>query len=129
MSEYFWKAHRHVLRDIDALIAQAGGMPNFGQGYYTRPETGPQQHRMYEMDRDVAAYFLKDHAYVLKALDRIVAEGVRFIFPRPPTCIRRTAKRIACTRWTAMAASSPPAAPWRITLGNPTATPWGLSRG
>lgn len=52
VSEFFWKAHRGVLRDIDVLIAQSGGMHNFVQGYYTRPETGPQQHRMFEMDRD-----------------------------------------------------------------------------
>lgn len=50
VAEFFEKEHRHVLRDIDLLVAQ--GVPNFGQGYYTLPATGSQQHRFFDMDRD-----------------------------------------------------------------------------
>jgi len=54
---YFEKQHKHVLRDIDGLIRQGvsnfgEGAPKFGQGSYTLPETGQQQHRCYDMTRD-----------------------------------------------------------------------------
>jgi len=50
----FQKQHGHVLRDIDNLITAEPslGLSNFGEGSYTLAETGPQQHRCYDMDRD-----------------------------------------------------------------------------
>lgn len=53
VAAFFGKSHRHVLRDIDNLITDAGApLPNFGQGSYTLPSTGNQEHRCYDMDRD-----------------------------------------------------------------------------
>lgn len=54
VAAFFGKQHGHVLRDIDALRAQMpeGGVSKFGEGVYTMPETGPQQHRCIVMDRD-----------------------------------------------------------------------------
>jgi Rha family phage regulatory protein len=69
VSEYFWKSHRHVLEAIDKLLEQAGGLPNFRQGYYTRSETGSQQHRMYEIDRD---------GFTLLAMGFTGAEALKF---------------------------------------------------
>lgn len=54
VATFFGKNHRDVTRAIDTLIAQEQnlGVRNFAQGYYTLPETGSQQHRHYDMDRD-----------------------------------------------------------------------------
>lgn len=54
VAAFFGKNHRDVTRAIDALVAQEPnlGVRNFAQGYHTLPETGSQQHRHYEMDRD-----------------------------------------------------------------------------
>ena len=43
------KNHQHVLRDCDALNAEYEklGLSKIGQGYYTHPNTGDQQHREY----------------------------------------------------------------------------------
>lgn len=54
VAAFFGKNHRDVTRAIDALVGQEPdlGVRNFAQGYYTLPETGNQQHRSYDMDRD-----------------------------------------------------------------------------
>ncbi|MFG1433378.1 Rha family transcriptional regulator [Xanthobacter sp. V2C-8] len=53
VARYFGKEHKNVLRDIDTLISQApGARLNFEQGYYLLPNTGSQQHRSFNMDRD-----------------------------------------------------------------------------
>lgn len=54
VSAYFGKNHRDVMRAIDALIEQEQdlGVRNFAQGVYRLPETGPQEHRCFDMDRD-----------------------------------------------------------------------------
>ena len=43
------KRHDHVLRDCDALNEsyEKLGLPKVGEGYYTHPNTGDQQHREY----------------------------------------------------------------------------------
>lgn len=53
VAAYFGKRHDAVIRDIRALVAKepALGLHNFVEGVYTLPETGPQQHRFFEMDR------------------------------------------------------------------------------
>ena len=42
------KRHDHVLRDIENLNATYAqmGFPKVGEGYYTHPNTGNQQHRL-----------------------------------------------------------------------------------
>ena len=53
VATFFGKRHDHVLRDIDALTVQAPAcLPNFGEGSYTLPSTGAQQHRCFDMTRD-----------------------------------------------------------------------------
>ena len=54
VAAFFGKNHRDVMRAIDILVEQEPdlGVRNFAQGVYTLPETGQQQHRFYEMDRD-----------------------------------------------------------------------------
>lgn len=54
VAAYFGKQHGHVLRDIDNLIKAEPrlGVSNFGEGSFTLPTTGDQQHRMFEMNRD-----------------------------------------------------------------------------
>lgn len=53
VAAFFEKDHRNVLQAIDNLIAQEPSLPlrNFQQGSYTRPDTGAQEHRLFEMDR------------------------------------------------------------------------------
>lgn len=48
------KEHRHVLRDVDNLNATYDqmGLPKVGQGYYTNPNTGNQQHREYLLTKE-----------------------------------------------------------------------------
>ena len=48
------KEHRHVLRDIDNLneTYQQMGLPKVGQGYYTTPSTGSQQHREFLLTKE-----------------------------------------------------------------------------
>jgi Rha family phage regulatory protein len=50
VADFFGKRHDHVLRDIRHLIVE--GVPNFGEGSYTLPETGPQTHPCFDMTRD-----------------------------------------------------------------------------
>lgn len=47
------KRHDHVLRDIDVLNSKyiELGLPKVGEGYYTLPSTGRQQHRCYELTK------------------------------------------------------------------------------
>lgn len=54
VAAFFGKNHRDVTRSIDNLLVQEPelGVRNFTQGSYALPETGDQQHRCYEMDRD-----------------------------------------------------------------------------
>ncbi|WP_062222230.1 Rha family transcriptional regulator [Aureimonas sp. D3] len=69
VAKFFEKEHRHVLRDIDNLIAEMseggllnfeqgglpnsgeGGMPNFGHTPYVDPQNG-RTYRSFDMDRD-----------------------------------------------------------------------------
>lgn len=48
------KDHRHVLRDIDDLNAtyEEMGLPKVGQGSYTHPNTGNQQHRQFLLSKE-----------------------------------------------------------------------------
>lgn len=54
VAAFFGKNHRDVTRAVDALIQQEPnlGVRNFAQGVYLLPETGPQEHRCFDMDRD-----------------------------------------------------------------------------
>ena len=54
VAAYFHKNHRDVLRSIENLLNNEPelGVRNFAQGVYTLPETGPQEHRCFDMDRD-----------------------------------------------------------------------------
>ena len=47
------KRHDHVLRDCDALNEnyEKMGFPKIGEGYYTHPNTGNQQHREYRLTK------------------------------------------------------------------------------
>ena len=49
IAELTGKNHQHVLRDCDTLNEsyEKLGMSKIGQGYYTHPNTGSQQHREY----------------------------------------------------------------------------------
>ena len=49
IAELTGKEHRHVLRDCDVLNEnyEKLSLPKIGQGYYTHPNTGNQQHREY----------------------------------------------------------------------------------
>ena len=53
VAAFFGKDHRHVLRDIDKLIAAEPrlGVSSFGQTPYVEPSNG-QTYRMFEMNRD-----------------------------------------------------------------------------
>ena len=53
VAAFFGKRHADVLRAIDNLIADLPeeAVRNFAQGSYRLPNTGPQDHRLYEMDR------------------------------------------------------------------------------
>lgn len=54
VADFFGKNHRDVMRSIDALLQSEPdlGVRNFAQGVYLLPETGPQRHRCFDMDRD-----------------------------------------------------------------------------
>lgn len=54
VAQHFNKRHRDVIRAINNLVRELPpeGMRNFAQGYYTMPETGDQQHKMYRITRD-----------------------------------------------------------------------------
>lgn len=53
IAELTGKRHDHVLRDIDTLNAnyEKLSFPKVGEGYYTLPSTGSQQHRCYELTK------------------------------------------------------------------------------
>lgn len=53
IAELTGKEHRHVLRDCDVLNEnyERLALPRIGQGYYTHPSTGEQQHREYLLTR------------------------------------------------------------------------------
>lgn len=53
ISELTGKRHDHVLRDVDNLNNNYNrmGLPKVGEGYYTHPNTGNQQHREYLLTR------------------------------------------------------------------------------
>lgn len=48
------KRHDHVCRDIDNLNQnyKQMGLPNVGEGYYTHPNTGNQQHRQFLLTKE-----------------------------------------------------------------------------
>lgn len=53
IAEHFGKRHDRVLRAIDNLdCSPEFALTNFGEGYYTLPETGDQQHRHFTLTRD-----------------------------------------------------------------------------
>lgn len=54
VASFFEKNHRDVTRAVDALLIQEPelALRTFAQGVYTLPDTGPQQHRLFEMTRD-----------------------------------------------------------------------------
>ena len=55
VAEVFGKNHRDVLRSIDNLVAELPEeirVRNFAQGSYTLPDTGNQQHRVFNITRD-----------------------------------------------------------------------------
>lgn len=54
VARHFGKPHRDVLRAIETLVEQLPeeALRNFAQGYYTLPETGAQQHKLYRLTRD-----------------------------------------------------------------------------
>jgi Rha family phage regulatory protein len=54
VAEFFEKNHRDVTRAITNLLSQEPDLAlrNFTQGVYTLPETGAQEHRMFDMTRD-----------------------------------------------------------------------------
>lgn len=54
IAELTSKEHRHVLRDIELLNAsyEEMGLPKVGQGSYTHPNTGNQQHRQFLLSKE-----------------------------------------------------------------------------
>lgn len=55
VARIFSKQHSKVLRAIETILAnlpEGSPLAIFGEGSYTMPETGDQQHRMYTMTRD-----------------------------------------------------------------------------
>lgn len=48
------KRHDHVCRDIDTLNQsyEQMGLPRVGEGYYTHPNTGSQQHRQFLLSKE-----------------------------------------------------------------------------
>ena len=50
VAAFFGGQHARVLRDIDALVS--AGVSSIGEGYYTLPNTGSQQHRRFDMTKD-----------------------------------------------------------------------------
>ena len=53
IAELTGKRHDHVLRDCDTLNDnyEKMGFPRIGDGYYTHPNTGSQQHREYRLTK------------------------------------------------------------------------------
>ena len=53
VAAFFGKNHRDVMRGIDVLLQQEPnlGVRSFAQGVYLLPETGPQEHRCFDMDQ------------------------------------------------------------------------------
>lgn len=58
VAAFFGKRHADVMRTIENLVEQDPdlGVRNFAQGSYCLPETGSQEHRCYDMDRDGFTY-------------------------------------------------------------------------
>lgn len=54
ISELTAKRHDHVCRDIDTLNQsyEQMGLPKVGEGYYTHPNTGSQQHRQFLLSKE-----------------------------------------------------------------------------
>lgn len=54
IAELCGKQHRHVLRDIEKLnlTYERLPLPKVGQGYYTLPNTGDQQHREFYLTKE-----------------------------------------------------------------------------
>lgn len=54
VADFFGKNHRDVTRSIDTLTQQEPNLvgAQFCAGVYLLPETGPQEHRCFDMDRD-----------------------------------------------------------------------------
>lgn len=54
IAELCEKRHDHVCRDIDTLNQsyEQMGLPKAGEGYYTHPNTGSQQHRQFLLSKE-----------------------------------------------------------------------------
>lgn len=54
IAELCEKRHDHVCRDIDNLNQsyELMGLPKVGEGYYTHPNTGSQQHRQFLLNKE-----------------------------------------------------------------------------
>lgn len=54
IAELCEKRHDHVCRDIDTLNQsyEQMGLPKVGEGYYTHPNTGNQQHRQFLLSKE-----------------------------------------------------------------------------
>lgn len=53
VAEFFDRRHDNVLQAIDLLLKDdPDASLNFQEGNYLHPATGPQKHRLFEMDRD-----------------------------------------------------------------------------
>ncbi|MBB3997178.1 Rha family phage regulatory protein [Aureimonas pseudogalii] len=87
VASFFEKRHDHVIRDIDKLIGE--GLPNFGEGFYTLPATGSQQHRCFEMDRrgftilSMGFTGKKALRWKLRYIDAFEAMEAELLQPRP----------------------------------------------
>ncbi|MBN9342042.1 MAG: hypothetical protein ABT02_10600 [Comamonadaceae bacterium SCN 68-20] len=70
VARHFGKPHRDVLRAIETLVEQLPeeALRNFAQGYYTLPETGAQQHKLYRLTRD--GFTLLGMGFILPAKKR-----------------------------------------------------------
>ena len=54
IAELSGKQHGHVCRDVEALNAtyEKMGLSKIGEGYYTHPNTGSQQHREFLLTKE-----------------------------------------------------------------------------
>lgn len=67
IAELTGKEHRNVIRDINNLIRELGdGVLKIEQGYYMLPNTGKQQHKMYNLDRESALLLTSGYSAPLR---------------------------------------------------------------
>ena len=82
IAELCEKEHRNVLRDIDNLneTYEKIPLPEVGQGYYTAPNTGNQQHREYLLT--------KEHRNVCRDIENLNLEYGKLSLPNFEQCER-----------------------------------------